>query len=218
MLVTVWDIGGCAVRSRVGRPLSLLVAALATLSCWACAVGDGGVTPVSSVTPTSSRPTREPVEGDEGSKVNDDLAKGPATHQLKAQGVRAEVRYARFNAGKIGSGAGTSLRVTVRNARSDKKGKSRLYLSRVVGYTAALYPDGSGTGLDPVEDEADINPGFLISPPATYTQVFNLPDLPNEAAAIGVDFRFEVLVLEPKSSPRDFSKVTLTDEVQLFST
>ena len=50
-----------------------------------------------------------------------------------------------------------------------------------------------------------------MTSPSSYTQVFVLPALPNGATTLTIDFRYEMLMLQPQSSPRDFSKRTATD-------
>jgi hypothetical protein len=58
-----------------------------------------------------------------------------------------------------------------------------------------------------------VSPGFLVTSPSSYTQVFVLPSLPDGATKLTIDFRYEMLILQPQSSPRDFSKRTATDTI-----
>ena len=50
-----------------------------------------------------------------------------------------------------------------------------------------------------------------MTSPSSYTQVFLLPSLPDEATRLTIDFRYELLFLQPRSNPRDFAKQTATD-------
>ncbi len=64
---------------------------------------------------------------------------------------------------------------------------------------------------DALVDRADISPGYLVTSPSFYTEVFVLPSLPEEATRLTIDFRYELLILQPRSNPRDFAKQTATD-------
>jgi hypothetical protein len=46
----------------------------------------------------------------------------------------------------------------------------------------------------PLIDKADVNPGFLATSPSSYTQVFVLPSMPDEATKLTIDFRYGMLV------------------------
>ena len=61
------------------------------------------------------------------------------------------------------------------------------------------------------EYRADVTPGFLVTSPTYYTQVFTLPALPARATTLTIDFRYEILLLQAGSAPRDFEKRTATD-------
>jgi hypothetical protein len=50
-----------------------------------------------------------------------------------------------------------------------------------------------------------------VTSPTYYTQVFTLPALPAKANRLTIDFRHEILLLQPASTPRDFEKRTTTD-------
>ena len=50
-----------------------------------------------------------------------------------------------------------------------------------------------------------------MTSPSSYTEVFLLPSLPDEATRLTIDFRYELLFLQPRSNPRDFAKQTATD-------
>jgi hypothetical protein len=41
----------------------------------------------------------------------------------------------------------------------------------------------------PIVDTADVTPGFVVSSPSYYTQVFTLPALPARASKFTIDFR-----------------------------
>jgi hypothetical protein len=87
----------------------------------------------------------------------------------------------------------------------------KIYLSRVSAYLDVSDTTGHLDSPDPLVDKADITPGFLVTSPSSYTQVFVLPSLPDEATRLIIEFRYEMLVMQSASTPRDFSKRTVTD-------
>jgi hypothetical protein len=88
----------------------------------------------------------------------------------------------------------------------------KIYLSRVTAFLEVSDASGHLDSPDPLVDTAEISPGFLVTSPSSYTEVFMLPSLPEEATKLTIDFRYELLILERRSSPReDFSKRTTTD-------
>jgi hypothetical protein len=87
----------------------------------------------------------------------------------------------------------------------------KIYLSKVTAFLDVSDATGHLDSPDPLVDTADITPGFLVTSPSTYSQVFVLPSLPDEATSLTIDFRYEMLVLQSQSTPRDFSKRTVTD-------
>jgi hypothetical protein len=148
------------------------------------------------------------------------LEKGRVTRTLKAGAVRVKVKYSvqnrvqRWAPGvaqplKLSFTALQKQSATQYAAPTDRK----IYLSRVTASLDVSDARGHLDSPDPLVDKADINPGFLVTTPSSYTQVFVLPSLPDEATKLTIDFRYEMLVLQPKSTPRDYSKRTATDSV-----
>ena len=87
----------------------------------------------------------------------------------------------------------------------------KIYLSRLTAYLDVSDPTGYLDSPDPLIDKADITPGFFVTTPSSYSQVFALPSLPDEATRLTIEFSYEMLVLQSNSTPRDFSKRTATD-------
>jgi hypothetical protein len=89
--------------------------------------------------------------------------------------------------------------------------KQKIYLSRVTAYTQIADAAGHVGTPDTIVDRADVTPGFLVTSPTYYTQVFTLPALPAKVTTLTIDFRYELLLLQTASSPRDFEKRPTTD-------
>ena len=94
-----------------------------------------------------------------------------------------------------------------RQAQKDQK----IYLSRVTAELEVSDLTGHLDSPEALVDKADISPGYLVTSPGSYTEVFLLPALPEEATRLTIDFRYELLFLQPRSNPRDFAKQTATD-------
>jgi hypothetical protein len=177
-------------------------------------------TPYAEVTPTAVSSNERPSAPSTGKPSRNDLGRGRATRTLKAGSVRIQVKYSLQNrVQQWAPGVVQPLKVSMTAlqkkstthyvAPSDRK----IYLSRVTAYLDVADATGHLDSPDALVDEADVNPGFLVTSPSSYTQVFVLPSLPDEATKLTIDFRYEMLVLQPQSAPRDYSKRTATDTV-----
>jgi len=91
------------------------------------------------------------------------------------------------------------------------KSDHKVYLSRVTADLDVADAIGHYDSPDPLVDGTGISPGILVTSPSSYTNVFMLPALPDEAKRLTIDFRYEMLLLQPRSDPRDFAKQTATD-------
>jgi hypothetical protein len=89
--------------------------------------------------------------------------------------------------------------------------QQKIYLSKVTAYTQISDASGNLGSPGTIVDRADVTPGFLVTSPTYYTQVFTLPALPAGATRLTIDFRYEILLLQAASTPRDFEKHTTTD-------
>jgi hypothetical protein len=89
--------------------------------------------------------------------------------------------------------------------------RQKIYLSRVTADLEVSDVTGHLDSPDALVDKADLSPGYLVTSPGSYTEVFLLPSLPEEATRLTIDFRYELLLLQPRSNPRDFAKQTATD-------
>jgi hypothetical protein len=89
--------------------------------------------------------------------------------------------------------------------------QQKIYLSRVTGLLEVSDTSGHLDSPNALADRADVTPGFLVTSPTYYTQVFTLPALPARATTLTIAFRYEILLLQTGSAPRDFEKHTATD-------
>jgi hypothetical protein len=176
-------------------------------------------TPYAEVTPSTAPSGERTSTPANRKRARNDLKTGRATRTLKAGAVRATVTYSLQNRVKRWApGVAQPLKVSMRALQPSTSGyvapaDRKIYLSRVTAYLDVSDATGHLDSPDPLVDRADVSPGFLVTSPSSYTQVFVLPSLPDEATKLTIDFRYEMLVLQPQSTPRDYSKRTATDTV-----
>jgi hypothetical protein len=215
------------VHVRYGRARWLGLAVGALLVLPACSAQRGSqpvsvTTPYAEVTPTAVSSNEQPSASATGKPARNELKKGRVTRTLQAGAVRVTVKYSLQNRVQQWTpGVAQPLKVSMTAlqkqsatqyvAPSDRK----IYLSRVTAYLDVADDTGHLDSPDALVDKADVNPGFLVTSPSSYTQVFVLPSLPVGATKMTIDFRYEMLVLQPQSAPRDFSKRTATDTLTI---
>jgi hypothetical protein len=204
------------VRNRGMRWLGLAIGASLILSGCSAQGGEpvSVTTPGESVSSTAPPSTEEPSATSTGKPSPNDLKTGHLTRSLKAGDGKLIVEYSlRNRVQRWSPGVDQPLTVTMTTVRQSGQATTnqKIYLSRV---TADLEVSDVGGHLDSpnaLVDRADISPGFLVTSPSSYNGVFLLPSLPDEATRLTIDFRYELLFLQPRSNPRDFAKQTATD-------
>lgn len=208
------------VASRRARWLGVAVAASLVVLA-ACSAGGGEpvlvTTPYAEATPTSV-PSSDRSSAPSTGKPRNDLKKGRATRSLKTGPVKVKVKYSLRNpVQKWSPGMVQPMTVSLTASTSQDvvQGrtvtKQKVYLSRVTAYTQVSDAAGHLGTPDTIVDRADVTPGFLVTSPTYYTQVFTLPAFPARATRLTIDFRYEMLLLQSTSAPRDFAKRTATD-------
>jgi hypothetical protein len=144
------------------------------------------------------------------------LVGGRARHTFKAGGVTVKVEYSTpVRVEKWVPGVDQPLNLSM-SASNQGGSAPKIYLSRV---TASLYlTDQSGpmNSPEPIIDAASFSPGYLVTSPTSYTQVFVLPAAPDESSSLKISFKYEMLLEQPNSRPRDFQKRTATDSLLVF--
>jgi hypothetical protein len=205
------------VRNPAMRWLGLAVGALLILS--ACSKQGEPVSVTTASAPASSTPlqsSEEPSTPSTGKPSANDLKTGNLTRTLEAGNVKIAVEYSlRNRVQRWSSGVAQPLTVSMRTVGQSGQARTnrKIYLSSVTADLEVSDATGHLDTPDALVDKADISPGFLLTSPSSYTMVFLLPSLPDEATRLTIDFRYEMLILQPRSSPRDFAKRTVIDTV-----
>jgi hypothetical protein len=58
----------------------------------------------------------------------------------------------------------------------------------------AYGADGAPAVLDPVEDTADVRPGYLATKPSSFQQVFSILAAPEGSTAVQMTITYELLI------------------------
>jgi hypothetical protein len=204
---------------RARRGAVALAASLVLLA--GCSVGGGEpasvTTPYARLTPSPVPSSERPSAPSTGKAPRNDLKTGRATHSLKAGSVSVKVQYSLRNSVQnwsLGIVQSMTVSLTARRSKGVQAGrvtKQKIYLFRVSALTQVSDAAGHLGSPNTIVDRADVTPGFLVTSPTYYTQVFTLPVFPAKATRLTIDFRYEILLLQSTSAPRDFAKRTATD-------
>ena len=93
-----------------------------------------------------------------------------------------------------------------------------VYLSAVRVGTVATGEDGGAQPLDPVTDTAEVKPGYLITKPSSYQQVFTLPAASAGSTAVQITVTYELLIQSAPESKTYLRQATSdTFQVPLVS-
>lgn len=197
----------------------MVLATLLTLSVSGCgtppwkAAGTGG-TPHPSA--TSSTPTPAPRRSVSPSAtlapVQNDLATGSAKRTLLAGGVRVKISYwSTLDLGDWTAAAAKPLSLSASATFVDGS-EQDIFLSRASLSIAVEGPKGALAAPPPVVDEATVAPGYLMTKPSSYLQVFTVPALPAGTRSVTLTLTYELLAQSaPKS--KTYSKQTAGNDL-----
>ena len=170
----------------------------------------GSAEPSASITPT---PTPTPTS------VQNDLAKGSSKRTLSAGAAEVKVTYwSTLDLQQWRPDVPKPLNV-VASATLDGGAKGQnVYLSAVRVTSTATGEDGTPKVLDPVDDTAEVKPGYLITKPSSYQQVFTLPVAAAGSTAMQITITYELLIQSAPDSKTYLRQATSdTFQVPLVS-
>jgi len=187
--------------SRRERTLTVLTV-LALL-----AVGGCSTPPWEQGASASPSPTTAPVEND--------LKTGSRKRTLTAGAAELKVTYwSTLDLGEWVPQVPKPLNV-VASATLDGGAKDQnVYLSAVTVATTAYAADGTPQVLEPVEDVADVKPGYLITKPSSFQQVFTLPAAAEGSTAVQITVTYELLIQSAPDS-KTYLRQATSDSFQV---
>ncbi len=100
------------------------------------------------------------------------------------------------------------------SAMDNASPKTRVYLSRVTCTITPSDDTGPIAGPSNLTDTANINPGYLVSFPYTYEQVFTVPTVDEGATSLTFSFKYELLTAVSDGT-KDYTKQTAVATIQV---
>ncbi|WP_235038046.1 hypothetical protein [Microbacterium sp. 18062] len=179
---------------------STLAGAIALVGCGPAPWNEGGSTP--SPTQTSSTPAPTPV--------SNDLSSGSTQRELTAGAVAATIDY--WSTLSMDRWTATALKpvsISMVTTVTPDDGQ-KVYLQKA---TMTAVPGNVSTSFDPLAaqtDQASVSPGYLVLSPYSYSQTFNIGDVPAEATFVTVQFTYDFLVQTTPTSA-EYAKQTASD-------
>lgn len=205
-------------NARTGAPLVALLLMTAPLlaGCgsppWeqdaaATATPAGTASPAASASPT---PTK-------AAQLQNDLAKGSAERELAAGGVTLAATYfSTLDMGRWTPAATKPLSLGLSGSFADGS-EQDIFLKQVTARIDVAGPDGPLPAAEPLVDQAGVAPGYLITSPSSYSQVFTVPALPPEATSLTVNLTYELLA-ESAPESETYLKQTASDTLVIALT
>ncbi|WP_405371697.1 MULTISPECIES: hypothetical protein [unclassified Microbacterium] len=195
--------------TRWGAASALLIAAGLLAGC--------GPSPwsVANPSPTATATTREtPVVV--APPVENDLSGGATERQLTAGAVTATVNYwsdLRMDRWLPNAVKPVSLSMVTKVKPNDGQ---KVYLQKATMLAVPANATQTFDALAPQTDASSLTgtPGYLVLAPYSYSQTFNVGQVPAEATYVTVQFTFDYLVqTTPKS--KEYAKQTATDTLTI---
>lgn len=189
-------------RRLVGVAALAVSGALALSGCGAPPWADGGGQPSASASPTATASVAP-------QPVRNDLSSGSTQRPLTAGAVSATVDY--WSTLSMDRWTPTALKpvsLSMVTTVSPDDGQ-KVYLQRA---TMTAVPGNASQSFSPLTAQADQTdaPGYLVLSPYSYSQTFNVGEVPADATFVTLQFTFEFLVQTTPTS-NEFAKQTASD-------
>jgi hypothetical protein len=195
--------------------LTVTTALSLILACAGCGTPpwreNAAATPPPTVTPTQARTTTAPPAQPTTAPQND-LATGSAKRKLEAGGVRISINYwSTLPMSDWTSAAAKPLNLSA-SAKFIDGSKQDIFFSQVSVNVAVQGPKGPLAAPSALVDKATLIPGYLVTSPNSYGQVFTIPAVTARATSVTLDLTYEILAqTAPKA--RTYAKQTASDSL-----
>ncbi|SDT14081.1 hypothetical protein SAMN04488543_3136 [Friedmanniella luteola] len=164
--------------------------------------------PSASATPTAS-PSPSPTRS-----LANDLAKGSAKRTLNAGGVEVAVNYySDVPLDQWSPEATKPLKVSLTASFPDGS-EQDIYLRSVQARVDVAGADGPLPAAESITDQADVDPGYLVTEPSSYSDVLTLPAVDAAARSVTLNLTYELLAQSAPKSKR-YLKQTASDTLRI---
>lgn len=189
---------------RRHRAAAAAILAAATVTLGGCGAPPW-TEPTGSASPTSSEsaaPAPQPVPND--------LSSGSTERNVQGGAVAATVNY--WSTLSMDRWTATALKpvsLSMATTVTPDDGQ-QVYLQRASMIAVPGNADQSFPPLQAQVDQASVSPGYLVLSPYSYSQTFNVGEVPAEATLVTLQFTFDFLVQTTPTST-EYAKQTATD-------
>lgn len=144
--------------------------------------------------------------------VENDLSSGSTQRDLKAGAVSVAVNYwsdLRMDRWTANAVKPVSLSLVTTITPNDGQ---KVYLQKATMLAVPANAEETFPALDPQTDEASVKNGYLVLKPYSYSQTFNVGQVPEGATYVTLQFTYDFLV-QTKPKADEYAKQTATDTV-----
>ncbi|MBZ4487654.1 hypothetical protein LQ938_02380 [Microbacterium sp. cx-55] len=191
---------------RYAVAAATLAALLALAGCGQAPWNAGGAG--ASPSPSASRNSPVPTP------VSNDLSSGSTQRQVTAGAVAATIDYwstlsmDRWTATAL-KPISVSMVTTVTPDDGQKVYLQKASMVAVPGNASTSFP-----ALSAQTDQSSVSPGYLVLSPYSYSQTFNVGEVPPEATFVTVQFTYDFLVQTTPTSA-EYAKQTASDTLTI---
>ncbi|OAH49343.1 hypothetical protein AYL44_10780 [Microbacterium oleivorans] len=195
------------------RMRTMRLAAAAAIVGGAALLSGCGPSPwaLQSPTPTASAAVSSPPVV-VAPPVENDLSSGSTQRDLKAGAVSVAVNYwsdLRMDRWTANAVKPVSLSLVTTITPNDGQ---KVYLQKATMLAVPANAEETFPALDPQIDEASVKNGYLVLKPYSYSQTFNVGQVPEGATYVTLQFTYDFLV-QTKPKADEYAKQTATDTV-----
>ena len=195
------------------RMRTMRLAAAAAILGGAALLSGCGPSPwaLQSPTPTASAAVSSPPVV-VAPPVENDLSSGSTQRDLKAGAVSVAVNYwsdLRMDRWTANAVKPVSLSLVTTITPNDGQ---KVYLQKATMLAVPANAEETFPALDPQIDEASVKNGYLVLKPYSYSQTFNVGQVPEDATYVTLQFTYDFLV-QTKPKADEYAKQTATDTV-----
>lgn len=189
---------GRAALSAIGAAVTLLALTGCGAPPWAQGGGETSPSPVPSA---SIVPVPTPVAND--------LSSGSTEKKIAAGAIAATVKYwSTLSMDRWSASALKPVSISMATTVTPNDGQ-QVYLQRA---TMTAVPGNATQSFAPLSPQVDQSnpPGYVVLAPYSYSQTFNVGEVPADATFVTLQFTYEFL-LQTTPTSSEFSKQTATD-------
>lgn len=195
-------------RRAGARALAISATVLAaTLTLSGC-----GPAPWSVGDDATPEPTRTSAPSAAPQPVPNDLSSGSTERSITAGSVSAAINYwSTLNMDRWTPTALKPVSLSMVTTVTPSDGQ-QVYLQRATMIAVPANETETFAPLAAQVDQATVNPGYPVLSPYSYSQTFNVGEVPSEATSVTLQFSYEYLVQTTPTST-EYAKQTGTDTI-----